>query len=57
MDMDVHFPEVPLRKRTETLDEFNTLPSHVFPATTGRTGEGVMVNMTSPGSAGSSKPS
>jgi diaminopimelate decarboxylase len=43
MDMDVHFPEVPLRKRTETLDEFNTLPSHVFPATTGRTGEGVMV--------------
>ncbi|HIW90118.1 MAG TPA: diaminopimelate decarboxylase [Candidatus Corynebacterium avicola] len=43
MDMDVHFPEVPLRKRTETLDEFNILPSHVFPVNTGRTGEGEMV--------------
>ena len=43
MDMDVHFPEAPLRKRTETLDEFNTLPSHVFPLNTGRTADGEMV--------------
>ncbi|MGO1950909.1 MAG: diaminopimelate decarboxylase [Mycobacteriaceae bacterium] len=43
MDMDVHFPDAPLRKRTDTLEEFNTIPSHVFPATTRRSGDGGLV--------------
>jgi diaminopimelate decarboxylase len=32
VDPEVHLPPVPLRRRTETLEDFNTLPSHVFPA-------------------------
>lgn len=31
MDPEVHLPQVPLRQRTATLADFNTLPSHVFP--------------------------
>jgi diaminopimelate decarboxylase len=32
----VHLPQVPLRKRTETLEDFNKIPAHVFPASSGR---------------------
>ncbi|WP_297004480.1 diaminopimelate decarboxylase [uncultured Corynebacterium sp.] len=34
MDPEVHLPQVPLRRRTATLEDFNTLPSHVFPVNT-----------------------
>jgi diaminopimelate decarboxylase len=40
MDPDVHLPQVPLRKRTETLEDFNKIPAHVFPASSGRTEDG-----------------
>jgi diaminopimelate decarboxylase len=40
MDPEVHLPEVPLRKRTDTLDEFNALPAHVFPASARRLADG-----------------
>ncbi|WP_436406600.1 diaminopimelate decarboxylase [Corynebacterium variabile] len=34
VDPEVHLPQVPLRQRTATLEDFNTLPSHVFPTNT-----------------------
>lgn len=40
MDPEVHLPQVPLRQRTETLEDFNTLPSHVFPASARLRGNG-----------------
>jgi diaminopimelate decarboxylase len=40
MDPEVHLPQVPLRKRTDTLEEFNTLPAHVFPASARRLTDG-----------------
>ncbi|MDN5581164.1 MULTISPECIES: diaminopimelate decarboxylase [unclassified Corynebacterium] len=43
MDPDVHLPQIPLRKRTETLEDFNKIPAHVFPMSSGRTGEGELV--------------
>ncbi|MEY8565030.1 diaminopimelate decarboxylase [Corynebacterium sp.] len=43
MDPNVHLPQVPLRKRTETLEDFNKIPAHVFPASSGRTEDGELV--------------
>lgn len=43
MDLDVHLPQVPLRQRTETLDDFNNIPAHVFPASAGRSDDGELV--------------
>lgn len=43
MDPDVHLPQVPLRTRTETLDDFNTLPAHVFPTSAERSAAGELV--------------
>ncbi|MGP9724649.1 diaminopimelate decarboxylase [Corynebacterium sp. AOP40-9SA-29] len=43
MDPDVHLPQIPLRKRTETLEDFNKIPAHVFPMSSGRTSEGELV--------------
>ncbi|MDN5682525.1 diaminopimelate decarboxylase [Corynebacterium glyciniphilum] len=43
MDPDVHLPQIPLRKRTETLEDFNKIPAHVFPASSGRAEDGELV--------------
>jgi diaminopimelate decarboxylase len=43
MDPNVHLPQVPLRKRTETLEDFNKIPAHVFPASSGRAEDGELV--------------
>ncbi|MGV0867888.1 diaminopimelate decarboxylase [Corynebacterium kalidii] len=43
MDPNVHLPQVPLRKRTETLEDFNKIPAHVFPASAGRAEDGELV--------------
>ncbi|WP_420098836.1 diaminopimelate decarboxylase [Corynebacterium sp.] len=43
MDPTVHLPQVPLRKRTETLEDFNKIPAHVFPSSAGRAEDGELV--------------
>lgn len=42
MDPEVHLPQVPLRTRTASTEEFNTIPAHVYPMTTCRRTDGVV---------------
>ena len=42
MDPETKLPNVPLRRRTETVAEFNQLPAHVYPKDTKRDGKGAV---------------
>ncbi|MBC2681896.1 diaminopimelate decarboxylase [Corynebacterium anserum] len=42
MDPLVHLPSVPLRQRTQSTEEFNAIPAHVYPCNTARRADGVM---------------
>ncbi|MDC7104714.1 diaminopimelate decarboxylase [Corynebacterium falsenii] len=42
MDPETHLPQVPLRTRTANTEEFNSIPGHVYPASTARRVDGAV---------------